>query len=395
MGDTTTSEVAMRIAFSSVSGPDDGSYWSGTPLFMKRHLAMQFDELVHIGPLQLVWQPFKQKHSIYDKMLRKTYIWELEPLVHQYLSMQAARLLKARGRIDLIFSPGSFPYPNAFLETDIPVVFWADASFAGLVEEHPGYRHICEENIWAGHALQQRILDKTTLAIFSSDWAAKTALDRYEFDDNRVAVVPFGANLTVQPPSLEALPAILEQRTSSECRLLFIGRNWIEKGGPFAIDVLSELVSRNIDAKLWVVGCELPKDAVNERLSARVVNKPFLNKHVESDAEQLGELLTASHFLIFPTMGDCFGMVICEANAYGVPVLAHRTGGVASIIRDGQNGFLFAKPQQATDYADCIARLFSDKVTYGELCRTSRLEFQNRLNWTTAVDRVRVLIESL
>lgn len=180
----------MRIAFTSVSGPEDGSYWSGTPLSMKMHMQAEFADLIHIGPLDLLWQPFKQKHLIYEQMLRTTYIWELEPVVHQYLSMQVARELKKYSDIDLIFSNGSFPYPNAFLDTEIPIVFWSDATFAGLVEEHPGYRNICQENLWVGDKLQQRILDRSKLAIFSTEWAAETALRHYEVEESKVKVVP-------------------------------------------------------------------------------------------------------------------------------------------------------------------------------------------------------------
>ncbi len=384
----------MRIAFSSVSGPDDGSYWSGTPFSMKTHLAAEFPDLVHLGPLQLIWQPFKQKHSIYEKMLRKTYIWELEPLVHQYLSMQVDRQLKKYSDVDLIFSTGSFPYPNAFLQTKIPIIVWSDATFAGLVEEHPGYRNICQENLWAGHALQQKVLDTSKLAIFSTEWAAESALKHYEIEESKVRVVPFGANLPSQLPNKSEIAKIIEHRSKTECRLLFIGRDWIEKGGPFAVDTLRALKKRGLNTHLTVVGCKIPP-GIDEHLTGHITNFPILHKDKNQGSAEFQELFETSHFLLLPTQGECFGMVICEANAYGLPVLAHATGGVPSVIAQGKNGFCFSKPQNADDYAECIAEHYNDHASYESLCLAAFHESIQRLNWSTSIKKVRALIEEL
>jgi glycosyltransferase involved in cell wall biosynthesis len=384
----------MRIAFSSVSGPDDGSYWSGTPWSMKTHLAAEFPDLVHLGPLQLIWQPFKQKHSIYEKMLRKTYIWELEPLVHQYLSMQVDRQLKKYSDVDLIFSTGSFPYPNAFLQTKIPIIVWSDATFAGLVEEHPGYRNICQENLWAGHALQQKILDTSKLAIFSTEWAAESALKHYEVEESKVIVVPFGANLPSQLPDKSEIAKIVEHRSKMECRLLFIGRDWIEKGGPFAVDTLRALQKKGLNTHLTVVGCQIPP-GIDEHLTGQITNFPILHKDKNQGSAEFKELFETSHFLLLPTQGECFGMVICEANAYGLPVLAHATGGVPSVIAQGKNGFCFSKPQSADDYAECIAKHYSDYSAYESLCLAAFQESIQRLNWSTSMKKIRTLIEKL
>ena len=384
----------MRIAFTSVSGPEDGSYWSGTPLSMKTHLQEEFSDLIHIGPLDLLWQPFKQKHLIYEQMLRTKYIWELEPVVHQYLSMQVARELKKHSDIDLIFSNGSFPYPNAFLDTEIPIVCWADATFAGLVEEHPGYRSICEENLWVGHKLQQRILDRSKLAIFSTEWAAETALKHYAVEESKVKVVPFGANLPSKLPDRDEIKRIVENRSQEECRLLFIGRDWIEKGGSFAVDTLRALEGKGTKAHLTVVGCTIP-DGISDQLKDRITNIPVVHKDKDQQSEELQSLLENSHFLLLPTQGECFGMVISEANAYGLPALAHATGGVPSVIAQGKNGFCFSKPQSAEEYAECAAKYFNNLEAYKSLCASSHEESMERLNWRTSIKKIRELVESL
>ena len=63
-------------------------------------------------------------------------------------------------------------------------------------------RHICENlskvcshKLSYGNELEQSALSRCTLAIFSSEWAANTAVQNYDVHPDKVRVVPFGANL--------------------------------------------------------------------------------------------------------------------------------------------------------------------------------------------------------
>jgi len=70
-----------------------------------------------------------------------------------------------------------------------------------------------------------------------------------------------------------------------------------------------------------------------------------------------------------PVMWETFGRVIVEAMACGLPVVCHRTGGYVSLIRDGENGFLFDTNEQA---AAMIARLRSDSALYRQMAQRAR-----------------------
>lgn len=96
--------------------------------------------------------------------------------------------------VDVVFSPGTIPI--AHLKTNYPIVFWADATFAGMIDFYPSFSNLCSRSIRDGNRMEQAALSKCSLAIYSSEWAAKTALDNYDVNPQKVKVVPFGANIS-------------------------------------------------------------------------------------------------------------------------------------------------------------------------------------------------------
>lgn len=384
----------MKVAFCSVSGADDRYYWSGTPYFMARHLKATLPDLVSIGPLQLFSQPFKEKHTLYTKMLRETYLWELEPLLHRHLSAEVERHLRAIGDVDLIFSPACFPYPNAFLDTKIPVVFWGDATFSGLLSTHPGYRSLCAENIWCGEQLQRQILHRSARALFASTWATNSACNTYDVRPEIVDTIPFGANLHFTIHDESQLEQVLSQRKAEACRLLLVARQWTEKGGDFAVAVLNAVHAAGLKATLTVIGCQLPVE-LTTNLRGDIQSHHAISKDAGTSEQAYADLLASSHFLLHPSLGDCFGIAMCEANAWAVPALARDSGGVGSLITNGKNGFILPAEADAQEYAQKIVELFSNYQSYLDLCRTAWQEYKTRLNWTTSAQLIGEILREI
>ncbi|HRQ86246.1 MAG TPA: glycosyltransferase, partial [Flavobacteriales bacterium] len=63
-----------------------------------------------------------------------------------------------------------------------------------------------------------------------------------------------------------------------------------------------------------------------------LVREGFLNKNLPADMARLEHHLRTADFLILPTRFEAYGIVFCEAAAYGLPALASRTGGVPTIV---------------------------------------------------------------
>lgn len=85
---------------------------------------------------------------------------------------------------------------------------------------------------------------------------------------------------------------------------------------------------------LWIVG----QGPENRRL--RELAGPTIRFLESVDEVTKFRYLSHSRALIVPQEED-FGIVILEANACGVPVIAYRSGGATELIEDGRNGFFF------------------------------------------------------
>lgn len=272
---------------------------------------------------------------------------------------------------------------GAYLDTTIPIVFISDTTFHGF----RGYlENVSEAFIEMAEQVEQDSIDNADLIIYSSEWAKESAVKIYGAAPAKIAVVEFGANLV----NLPAYCPLIDQE--QECRMVFIGKNWEKKGGNKVYEAYKILRTQGYPCSLSIIGSVPPVyDPTDEHL--RVVS--FIDKSKSSDRDLMHAILAYAHFLVLPTTFDCFGIAMCEAAAYGIPVMASDVGGVSQIINKGKNGFLLPVEASATEYAALIRETYSDKMQYLALRDTSRKEFEKRLNWDTWRTKVNILLSKV
>lgn len=384
-----TNAQTMKITYATTYDASDVHHWSGLGYHIAKALQRQEFELNFIGPLacpKMLWPAFKAKGLLYNRILGKRYHRGHDAVMAHYYARRIDEQLRKNPQTDLVFSPGAVPI--AFLQSDRPTAYWHDATHANLFDFYPEYTDMCDRIIRDGHRIEQTAIDRASAVIFSSDWAAQSALRDYGADPSKVHVVPFGANLE-NPPSAKFICEAVRARPRQICKLLFIGVDWIRKGGATALRVAEKLNRIGLPAELTIVGC----NPFEERTQPDYVRcEGFLSKRSLPDCRRMEQLLAESHFLIVPSLAECFGLVYCEANAFGVPCLARSVGGVPTIIKNGLNGYLFDPDDSATAYVQVIERLFQQYNQYLDLAFSSANEFNRRLNWDVAGKRAREIL---
>ena len=96
-----------------------------------------------------------------------------------------------------------------------------------------------------------------------------------------------------------------------------------------------------------------------------------------------------------PSQQEAFGLVYCEACAFGLPSIARDTGGVSAIVQNGSNGLLFGADAAVEDYVAGIREIWADQPRYLAMTRAARAAFENRLRWNVWGARVEAEIRAL
>lgn len=366
----------MKVAFATVWDSRNVLAWSGTGYYMAAALRAGGFEVERIGPLREARRPFYRLEARLRRFLtRRAFESDGLPAVCDAYARQVERALPQL-EPDLVVSPNSSLV--ARLRTDVPVVLWIDATFAGLVSLPDTGLPLCRRSIAAGHRMQREALANCSLALFSSEWAAQTARRDYGVDPEKVRVVPFGANLE---PDLDRMDieAVVAAREGDRCKLLFVGVDWRRKGGDLALETARRLRRAGLETELSVVGCEPPGP------TPRWVRRHgFLCKRTAKGRRRMARLFRESHFLLLPTRSDCCPMVFAEASAHALPSVGTDVGGAASAVRNGRNGQLFAPHLGAEAYARYILEVLSEEGRYRSLALSSHDEYAARLNWPRA-----------
>lgn len=368
----------LRIAYVTSYDPDDVHAWSGCGVYIRKALESAGCRISTIGNLKIPLQIkplLKAKAILYGRIQNKTYHFDRERSVLRSYAAQVNRALR-NVEHDIVFSPSTLPI--AFIETKKPVVFWTDATFAGLIDFYPEFHNLCADTRTSGNFAEQCALSRCRLAFYSSDWAVQTALQHYAVTPEKLKVVPFGANIECSRTS-EDVMRLLAQKRGRVCKLLFAGVAWHRKGGDVAVRTAELLHERGIKAELHVVGCGAP-----EPVPEWVVQHGFVSKKTESGRRKLAQLFSQSHFLILPSRAECFGVVCAEASSFGLPTLTARVGGMQTTITEGRNGFTISHAEGADKYCDHIERLWASREAYKDLSLSSFAEFTSRLNWNAS-----------
>ena len=360
-----------RVGLVQYRDARDVRNWSGILAFSKGAMERHVGHVVDLSPAPVSLLPFRAARKLVRMATGKTYSYDHDPALARFYGRVFSRRV-AETKPDLLFSP-SGSSGIAYLETDVPIVYFTDGPWSVIREYYPTYRNLVQRTERAAEELERRALDRAAVVLVSSDWARDAVIRDYGIEPGKVHNIFMGANLPNPPERADVLP----RRLGSRIRLLMIGVLWDVKGGDIAFETLLRLLEDGLDAELTVVGCAPPAGISHPRLTVI----PFLDKSVPAERERFERLWEDATVFILPSRAEAAGVVFCEAAAHALPVVATHTGGIPSLVRNGRNGFTVPHEGRGEAYAKTIAGMVADPSAYEILCRTSREEFEQRLNW--------------
>ena len=205
----------------------------------------------------------------------------------------------------------------------------------------------------------------------------------------------------VIPNGIKGAPAFAGEKTcwaDSVFTVVFLGNLYREKG---ILDALSACVAaaRRLPRRRFcfsVAGGE-PEAEVGRAIAKQLDDCPD-NLNVELvgtlDAAAKWAFLGRAHVMLFPSYysSENFPLVLLEAMACGVPIVASRWRGIPSIVEPGETGFL-AEVGEVDALERSLVTLADDAELLQRMSRSARRAFEEHYDWPKFEENVRSCLE--
>ncbi len=172
----------------------------------------------------------------------------------------------------------------------------------------------------------------------------------------RIRVIRHGLLFAETPPQAHLRRRVRAELGVPEEALLvsMISRLEPVKGPQYFIEAARLLAGSLPEAYFLVAGEGSLRRRLQERLRRQSWGKRVIFTGWRQDT---AALLSASDILVLPSLNEAAGLILIEAQAQAVPVIASAVGGVPEMIKDAQTGFLVppAQPQRIAEKVRVLA----------------------------------------
>jgi colanic acid/amylovoran biosynthesis glycosyltransferase len=152
--------------------------------------------------------------------------------------------------------------------------------------------------------------------------------------------------------------------------IVCVGRLSPEKGQAGLLRVFAQLLKDRANLRLRLVG-DGPERGNLEALADKLgVGASMIFAGRLSEEDTLREI-ARSDLLVLPSFMEGLPIVLMEAMALGVPVIASGVAGIPELVEDEVTGLLFA-PSNWDDLQSQIERLISDRTLYDAVAKRGR-----------------------
>lgn len=174
---------------------------------------------------------------------------------------------------------------------------------------------------------------------------------------NTLGLKGISKNIEVIPNGVKKPKTLaIKRNQKTEDKFLFVGRLHPVKG---LIPLLNAMLKTNNGLMLDIVG-----DGPERKAIEHFIGKHDLGKRVrllgEKSEDQIQNLLPSYCALVLPSSYETQGIVLLEANALGIPVIASDLAAIRESITHGFNGLL-CDPNQPSTFIDAMAFMIAHK----------------------------------
>lgn len=240
-----------------------------------------------------------------------------------------------------------------------------------------------------------KILNKSKAIIVNSDFTKENVL-KLGVTENKITIVYPCPNIKPEdliPAERQALKNELELHGKKV--LLSVGRLVPRKGFDKVIEALPEVLKQVPNLIYLIVGNGQYKDDL-ENLALKLKVLDHLTICEDIPDTNLPSYYDISDALIMPARQigsdvEGFGIVYLEANSFGKPVIAGKSGGISEAVIDGQTGIL-VDPENVSDIARTIIHLMTNQEYALKLGAQGKERLLHEFQWEKQVMKLKDIL---
>jgi glycosyltransferase involved in cell wall biosynthesis len=234
---------------------------------------------------------------------------------------------------------------------------------------------------------ERRLLETASAVVTTSRWTREWLLEHYRLPDDLVVVAQPGVDM-VDPVA----------GTAGGGELLCVATVTAGKGHDVLVAALAQV--QDLDWRLTLVG-PLDRDpGFVEAVRGQVAGLGLAERVRFAGAcsrEEVGKAYAEADVLVLASRAESYGMVVTEALAHGLPVVAGAVGGVPEALGragDGSTPGLLVRPDDVDALASALRRWLTDPLRRHRLRRAARQRRLTLTGWPrTTADLSTVLIQ--
>jgi glycosyltransferase involved in cell wall biosynthesis len=219
-------------------------------------------------------------------------------------------------------------------------------------------------------ALERSIYESATVVFTRSTDVAADLVRYYNIPPDKIECVYAGSNVDVKNAGEP------NNNGYSNKRIIFVGVDWLRKGGAELQEAFRTVLKSHPDAHLTIAGSNTPVDLPNCTVLGPV------------NASDLSRYYTEASVFCLPTKREPFGIAFVEAMMHRLPIVATAVGAVPDMVEHGVNGFL-VEPGKSEPLAQALCTLLDSPQLCQQFGRRSYDKAVERYTWEGTGQRIR------
>jgi len=236
------------------------------------------------------------------------------------------------------------------------------------------------------YELNRRAFHTAARLVTWSDWARRSLIDDYGVNGDRVRVLAPGAAASFFDIGRVRQSGPWRDAAKAPLRILFVGGDFYRKGGPILLEAMRSPIGGR---------CEL--HVVTQYDDVPAQPNLFVHRGLEANSPELLRLFAEADLFVLPTNADCLGLVVMEAAAAGLPIIATDVGALSELVRAGETG-LIIPVGDVNALTAALSLLIDDPERRRRMSRAgyayARLKFDAKRNNRLLLDLVGELVEA-